>query len=75
MTKQPQPEETAEVQPNISDKLVQQPTVEDHCKKLGTELWLFNAARAYHRWAIGKECSEQQYKDALQMVLNERYGY
>ncbi len=50
-------------------------TVEQHAKEQKTADWLFAAAKAYHRWAIGAEMTLDEYKAALAKVLAEPYGY
>ena len=50
-------------------------TVEEHAKAAGTPAWLFAAARAYHRWAIGAELSAEEFQKAITTTLAEPYGY
>lgn len=45
-------------------------TVEVWAAKVGTADWLFAAAKAGQRWAIGQEITEQQYSEAIEAAAN-----
>ncbi len=49
-------------------------TIEVHAKARGTPLWLFNAAKAFHHWPIGKVLSADDFDAAVKTVTTHRFG-
>lgn len=50
-------------------------TVEEHAMACGMKPFFWAACKAFHRWAIGQEMSESEFKAAVSRVLSEPYGY
>lgn len=50
---------------------VERKPVEQHQADLGTEYWLFAAARQKFHWPIGQELTRADYEAALKATLGE----
>ena len=46
-------------------------TVEQLQQRLGTPAWLFVAAKAKFRWAVGQELTEEEYRAAVEAAARE----
>jgi hypothetical protein len=49
--------------------------VESHARVRKTDPVHFAAARAYHKWPLGKEMTLDEFDAAVEHVLGERHGY
>lgn len=50
-------------------------TVEQHAKDCKMTPFYWAACKAFHKWAIGQEMPESEFKAAVERVLSEPYGY
>jgi len=53
------------------EPLARKETAEQLQQRLGTPAWLFAAAQAKFRWAVGQELTEEEYRAAVEAAARE----
>ena len=53
------------------EPLARKGTAEQLQQRLGTPAWLFAAAQAKFRWAVGQELTEEEYRAAVEAAARE----